>query len=302
MRCDPRLLRSFVVLAEELHFGRAAARLAVAQPAVSQQIQRLERQLDVRLFDRTRQSVELTDAGRAALPAARRAVEAAAAVEAIAAGLARGDRGRLRVGLSPGAHYVAQAALERFQRRRPQVRIEATHDSSGALARRIAAGDLDIGIGFCSDAGPDVLSEHLCDEPAVLAVPASHRLAGEPSVRLDRLSGERFALVDAVDGPGYNRAVVARCRGAGFEPRVAARPHGPMAWETAIRAEGCVGLTTRSAAPATARGVRLVPLDPPVSFPLELLRPAEDAHAWPPVAVAFAEAARGVAGASHTLR
>src|SRR5918998_4033317 len=102
MSGDPRLLRAFVVLARELHFGRAAVALHVTQPALSQQIRRLEEQLGVALFARTRSSVELTDAGRAALPHARRAVDAAAAVTDVAAAFARGERGELRVGLSPG--------------------------------------------------------------------------------------------------------------------------------------------------------------------------------------------------------
>jgi DNA-binding transcriptional LysR family regulator len=292
MSSDPRLLRAFVVLAQELHFGRAAAALNVTQPALSQQIKRLEDQLGVALFARTRSSVELTDAGRAALSAARRAVDAAAAVDAIAAGFARGERGELRVGLSPGTHYISQAALARFQRARPHVRIHATQDSSGALARRIAAGRLDVGIGFCTARVAGIVCEHLADEPAVLAVPVDHRLAAAGSVSLAGLAGERFALVDAEDGAGYNRGVVERCRAAGFEPRVSARPRGPMAWETAVRTEGCVGLTTRSAAPSTARDVRLVRLEPPVTFPIELIRPADGDGRWGPVAVAFAEAAR----------
>ena len=297
MSSDPRLLRCFVVLAEELHFGRTATRLNIAQPAVSQQIKRLESQLGVVLFARSRSSVELTDAGRAALPAARRAVEAATEVEAVAAGFTRGERGELRLGLSPGAHYVAQAALARFQRDRPEVRIHATQDSSGALARRILAGTIDVGIGFCTDAPDEVAIEHLRDEPAVLAVPAGHRLVGVRSASLAALAGERFALVDAFDGPGYNRAVIERCREAGFDPQVPARPRGPMAWETAVRAEGCVGLTSRSAAPATARGVSLVPLEPPVTFAIELLRPAGGEPGWAPAASAFADATRTAAGA-----
>lgn len=284
---DPRLLRSFTTLADELHFGRAAERLNVAQPALSQQIARLERQLGVRLFARTRRSVELTATGRAVLTAARAAVDAHAQVEAIA----RGERGELRVGLSPGAHYVSQAVLAAFAKSRPHVRIRATHDSSGALARGVAAGALDVGIGFCTEAPPGAVCEPLAEERAVLAVPERHPLAGRSTVALRELAHETFALVDADDGPGYNRAVIERCRAAGFDPRTTARPAGPMAWETAVRSEGCVGLTTRNAAPSTARGVRLVELDPPVTFPLELVRPATPTRA----AAAFAQAAHEAA-------
>src|ERR687894_1966882 len=101
MSLDPRLLRSFVVLAEELHFSRAGERLHMTQPALSQQVKRLEHQLDVRLFERTRSSVKLSDGGRAILGAARSAVKAAASVEEIAAAMARGERGELRLGFPP---------------------------------------------------------------------------------------------------------------------------------------------------------------------------------------------------------
>src|SRR5687768_4976221 len=152
MDCDPRLLRSFVVLADELHFGRAAARLHIAQPALSQQIKRLELQLGVVLFERTRARVELTEAGRAVLGPARAAVDGVAAVEAAARAHAAGELGELRLGLSPGAHYVAQALLAELTQRRSGVRVRAVQDSSGVLAEQVARGELDVAIGFETDA------------------------------------------------------------------------------------------------------------------------------------------------------
>ena len=292
MSPDPRLLRCFTVLADELHFGATAQRLNVAQPAISQQISRLEMQLGVRLFERTRRSVKLTEAGRAALPTARRAVAAAAEMEAVVAGFKRGERGRLRLGISPGVHYVAQAALLRFLRPRPKLRISTRQDSSGALARAVAHGDLDIAIGICTGAHDGVRAEHLRDEPTVLAVSVHHRLAGARATSVAELAEERFALVDDLDGPGYNQAVIDHCRRAGFRPRVAHEPHGPMAWEVAVRTKRCVGLTTRASAAATTQGVRLVPLEPEPTFPVELLYPADLHDGVPPVVAAFADAAR----------
>jgi DNA-binding transcriptional LysR family regulator len=296
MTVDPRLLRPFVALAEDLHFGRAAERLHQTQPALSQQIARLELQLGVALFARTRSRVELTEAGRAMLGPARAAVEAADAAEEVARAHARGDRGELRLGLSPGVHYLAQAVLAEFARRRPQVRVRAHQDSSTVLAEQVAAGRLELALGFCTEPVDGVVCEPLREEPAVVAVAAGHRLAARERVSLPELARETFALVDAHDGAGYNRAVVERCRAAGFEPATLPDPHGPMAWETAVRSGRCVGLTTRSAAPSTARGVRLIDLDPPVRFPQELVHAPDGAQR--PAARAFAALAREVSAAA----
>jgi DNA-binding transcriptional LysR family regulator len=296
MSLDPRLLRSFVVLARELHFSRAAERLHMTQPALSQQIRRLELQLGLELFERTRSSVSLSDGGRAILGAARTAVEAAGSVEETAAAVARGERGELRLGFSPGLHYVAQAVLAEAGRRLPAVRTRARQDSSGALAREVAEGELELALGFCAEPRTGIVCERLLVEPAVLAVGTRHRLATRRRpVQLDELRRETFALVDPRDGAGYNRAVAARCREAGFEPRVAADPHGPMAWETAVRMDGCVGLTTRSAAASTARDLRVLDLGDEVGFPLQLVRPAGPLAGLKPVARAFRKVARDMA-------
>jgi DNA-binding transcriptional LysR family regulator len=277
---DPRLLRPFVVLAEELHFGRAAQRLHVTQPALSQQIARLERQLGVRLLDRSTHHVQLTDAGRAVLEPAGAAVRAADAVEAAA----RGEAGELSLGFSPGAHYVAQAALAQLARERPALRVRARQDNTGVLVRLVAAGELEIALGFCAEPADGVVSEVACEERAVLAVGERHPLAERGSVSLEELRSETFALVDAHDGAGYNAAVVAHCRASGFEPRTPPDPHGPLAWETAVRLGGCVGLTTRASAPATARGVHLLRIQPRITFAINVLTRADAG----PAARAFA--------------
>ena len=106
------------------------------------------------------------------------------------------------------------------------------------------------------------------------------------------LDSRNGTLVDGQDGRGYNRAVVMLCRDAGFEPRTPPDPQGPMAWETAVRTQGCVGLTTRSAAVSSVRGIRLMRLEPPATFPLELIEPKAPEDARRPAARAFAELAR----------
>lgn len=278
---DARLLRSFVVLAETLHFGRAAQRLHVSQPTLSQQICRLERQLGVTLLDRSSRRVALSEAGAAVLEHARAAVAAGAAVDAIAREHAEGSRGTLRLGFSPGVHYLAQRVLAELGR---GVRVSARQDNTGVLVDLVAGGELEIALGFCPEPRAGVEIAPVADEPAWVAIREDHPLARRGSVALADLAGDRFALVDAAGGAGYNRAVVERCRAAGFEPRTAPDPHGPLAWETAVRSGGCVGLTTRSAAAGTIRGVRLVRVRPRVTFPIALLssaplRPAAQAFA-----------------------
>ena len=170
---DPRLLATFVVLAEELHFGRAARRLFLAQPAITQRLQRLERQLGVALLVRTRHDVTLTPAGLAILPYARQAVSAADAVARVAREASSGDGATLRLGLSPGVHYLAERALADVA----DVRVRALADNTGVIAREVAAGRLDLGFGFATDDVPGVRVEPLRDEPAIVALDARHPLA-----------------------------------------------------------------------------------------------------------------------------
>ena len=293
---DPRLLRAFTVLAEELHFGRAAERLYVAQPAVSQQLQRLEDQLGVRLFERSTQHVSLTAEGEATLPYARQAVAAAAAVERAARSAAAGEGATLDVGLSPGVHYLAERALARLADSDPRVRVRAIAANTGAVARQVADGTLEIGLGFATAPTPGVRLEAIAHMPAVAAVANDDPLAGRGTVALRELSGRRFAQVDPLEGPGYNEAVRVLCSEAGFEPGLADRPAGPMAWETAVRSGDCVGLTTRVSAASTIRGIRTIELDGQALFRIDLLTPESAEGELSAAAGRFAEAARASSG------
>jgi DNA-binding transcriptional LysR family regulator len=263
-------LRIFVAVAEELSFTGAAQRLQMSQQPVSATVRRLERQLGVRLFDRTTRHVSLTAAGRAVLPSARAAVEAADRFVRVADDQRDGSAGLLRVGLSPGVHYRAQSLVQAFHARRPRTRIEVREASTGTLVDQVAVGELDVALGFCVPHRGDVRVEHVLDERVVVAARADHWLAGRESISLGALAREPFAFVDEADGAGYNETVRAICLTAGFVPR-SPSSIGPMAWETAVAVHGCVGLTTRMASLSSLPGVVLVDVDPPVTLPVDVV-------------------------------
>lgn len=294
MAFDSRLLTAFVTVADELHFGRAAARLHTTQPAVSQQIKRLELQLGVELFARTRNSVELTEGGRAVLEPARAAVRAIAVTQEAAESVVAGEHGLLRLGFSPGAHDIALVLLGALGRRLPRLRLQTGQQSSSALARLLLGGELDIAIGFATEPMAGIAAETLTEEEAVLAVARTHPLAARDIVGLSDLRRERFALADVEDGAGYNAAVVAHCRAAGFEPSVPGGAHGPLVWESAVRSGQAVGLTTRTAASAGSRDIKLLKVTPRVTFPIELLK--RSGEILPAAAQRFRELARDWAG------
>jgi DNA-binding transcriptional LysR family regulator len=217
-----RHLRYFVAVAEELHFGRAAERLAIAQPPLSQQIQALERELGVALF--TRHPVRLTPAGEAfqqeAVATLRRAERAAEAARAAA----RGELGTIRVGFVSSAVYGAlPAAVRRFRELHPGVVLALTELTTAFQLQGLHAGDLDVGIfrvDLPSLAETDLVAEPIAREPYVLALPADHPLAARARVPLAAVAKEPFVTFPYRSNPSLHGQIERFCLGAGFVPRV----------------------------------------------------------------------------------
>lgn len=189
MDLDLRLVRYFTVVAEHLNFGRAAAALHLAQPSLSRQIQRLEHELGVRLFDRTPQGSQLTDAGRAFLPQAQGLLHAARQAELTA----RSASPQQAITIGYVADLVITEAVRELRRRHPDARVSTRHltwqDTHALPELRVDALVARLPLPF----PPDQLRVTvLYDEPRVLVVPTSHPFAGKESVTLDDLADEQL--------------------------------------------------------------------------------------------------------------
>jgi DNA-binding transcriptional LysR family regulator len=256
---DLRLLRSFLVLAEELHFTRAAERLYIAQPALSNQIRRLERQVGHELFARSSRGVALTPAGVALVPRAQQAVAAISAGLAEAAAAAGRDE-TLRIDVLASGLDTPRAVLGRLRDAMPAVRLDVTSRGSADQSRRLLTGDLDLGLcGAGATRDPGVDEDVVRREPVGVALPAEHSLASSRSVPVVALANEVHYLPRDGFSPEWNAYVVAVCRRAGFEP--SRHPAGTDGTDTAmdlVRAGECVALSLLST--VAPDGVVLRPL------------------------------------------
>ncbi|WIV53075.1 LysR family transcriptional regulator [Amycolatopsis nalaikhensis] len=212
-----RQLRYFLAVAEELHFGRAAERLHIVQPAVSQQVRRLERELGVELFGRTTRSVSLTEAGQRFLPHAR-AVLAAADRAADSVTEFCTSRSLLRLGTSEGMGDRLDGLLAAFARLAPEAQLELVHAPTAQRLQRVRDGSLDATIVRGDQPASGLDFTPLWTDEVWVALPASHPLAEAEVVAFADLAG----LPARLSPPERNRPlyelVVSSCREAGFEP------------------------------------------------------------------------------------
>lgn len=219
-----RLWRQFLAVAEELHFGRAARRLHMTQPPLTQAVAQLERLLGVRLFDRTKRSVRLTPAGEALLPAARDLLARALALPPQARAAAGGELGRLRIAfVSTAGFSLLPQWLRAFRARYPQVQMELIEATGDVQLEALARGDIDAGVMLHSpDFAPQGLAHlRVAREPLVLTLPEAHPLATAPRLSLPAVLAEPLVVFPRRIAPSLHDALFGLYHAAGREPRVA---------------------------------------------------------------------------------
>ncbi|BFO55077.1 MULTISPECIES: LysR family transcriptional regulator [Comamonadaceae] len=216
-----RHLRYFAVLADELHFGRAAARLNMSQPPLSVAIRQLEERVGAQLFERTPKEVRLTPAGRALKASARRVLAQAEEALSEARGVAAGLAGRLRIGFVGAMLYRGlPQALGVFQQRHPGVRVSLQELNSGEQIGELLHDRLDLGFVHTSRMPATLQQRLLVTEPFMCCLPAGHRLARRKVIDLRDLAGEPFVLFARAVSPDYHARILSICASAGFQPEI----------------------------------------------------------------------------------
>ncbi|MBS2964390.1 LysR family transcriptional regulator [Actinocrinis puniceicyclus] len=214
-----RQLRYFAVVAEDLHFGRAAERLMIAQSAVSQQIRRLERELGVELFDRSARRVRLTEAGAAFLPAALEVLAAQQRALAVIADVSESSARELRVGTSTGLGRRLRSVLESMRRDWPAWSVELHSAPLHERVRRVAGREWDAAFIRGAIELPEVLERvPIWTDELVAAVPACRVPVERKQIELRELAGMPLYLTERRNNPPLVDLVVEACRDAGFAP------------------------------------------------------------------------------------
>lgn len=259
-----RHLRYFVAVAEELHFRRAAERLHVAQPAVSDQVRKLEDELGVRLLNRTQRNVTLTDAGTALLTEARRVLRQAEAAKLAARSARARAHGTLRLG------YVAASlpgsvprALQRLAGAMPDLETIMEPGSALELLDAVRAEEIDAAIVTLPTRATGLRITSLGDQRGVAVFPVGHDQAIKPAVRLEQIAPERIVVLPRdADRPFYD-AVIAACRDAGVSPTLVEMPddHVERALLAVASGAGMAILPQGVSERYVGAGIRFVPLE-----------------------------------------
>jgi DNA-binding transcriptional LysR family regulator len=254
-------LRYFVVLAEELHFGRAAKRLAITQPPLSAALKSLEATLGVRLLERDSKQVLITPAGAAFYTDAMRILDSIGRAAETTRAIAEGLQGRLEVGVTGASFYrEAPQIIARFQARLPRIEVTLREVATSAQIGALLQDGLDVGFMNAATLPPGLDAMPLRDDPFVCCVPDAHPLANAPHVQLAALADERFIMFSREVAPENHDSIVAILRNAGMAPRLT---HAARQWLTVLAMvanDMGVALAPASLAQTGLRGVRFLPI------------------------------------------
>lgn len=266
-------IRYFVAVAEERHFGRAAEKLHMSQPPLSQQIQLLEKELGTQLFTRTTRRVELTEAGEILYEGAKRALDQLEQAILHAQRVQRGEAGLLRVGfVSTAAFQLLSDVLRAFRQRYPQATLELFHLTSAQQAAAFEARTIDVGF-LREPPGGEVEVEIIDKDPLVVALPATHPLARRTSVPVRLLKDQPFVIWDRQQTAGIAQTILDLCTRHGFLPIIALEVTNPPAMLSLVAGGVGVAIVPRSATHLRPEAV--------------VFRPLDDKNAYSPMALAW---------------
>ncbi|MEI2702273.1 MAG: LysR substrate-binding domain-containing protein [Baekduia sp.] len=257
-----RQMRYFVAVAEELSFTKAAERLHMAQPPLSVQIRKVEAELGVELFDRSKRSISLTPAGTALLAEARRLLDNAEIALRAVRQASQGQVGSLTIGFVPSAsNVVLPSHLRAFRATLPLVELYLRELPPDQLVAALHSGAVDVGYLYLPFSDPALSIRSVRTEPLVAAVATDHPLAGQTSIGPEELAAEPFILPARHSMPGLLAQVLAACRSAGFEPAPVQKDVWLMQTVTALIAAGIgVALLPESSSDLARPGVSFIRL------------------------------------------
>lgn len=217
-----RQLRYFLAVAEHLHFSAAAGSLGIAQPPLSQQILKLEREIGTKLFVRHSRHVELTEAGRLFRERAQRIVEEAGLALAEAQNAGRGETGRLSLGFAGSTvfHPLVATVLQRYRSAWPGVAIGCEESNSSLLLDRVSEARVDAAFVRLPLDCRGLATQALVEEDVLAALPPRHRLARRRRLDLAELAGDPLILFPRAIGPDLYDSIISACHAAGFNPVV----------------------------------------------------------------------------------
>ncbi len=268
---DLNQLRCFVTVAEELHFGRAAARLNMTQPPLSRQIQVLEHIIDAPLLERTSRSVRLTPAGRSFLPEARRILKLAESAAQVAHRIALGKTGSLKIGFTAAAAYgFLPDLIAACRARLPEVDFSLKEMVSGDQLEALASGQIDAGLLRPPIARPEFASRRVLAEPLLAAIPKRHALASAATVSIKDFDGEPLVMYSPYEARYFHDLLVSLFTHADVLPRYVqhlSQIHSILAM---VRAGLGLAIVPAAAASLKIADVRLRPLKLRTAAPVEL--------------------------------